>query len=551
MSRCVEKLPHSCGSRNGLQVFESEEGGYNAYCYSCGKYVADPYHDRPKDYKPQVIHKTKEEIEEEIKEVRTYPILGADDRGLHKMALEYYGVRTGLSETDGKTPTLRYFPYTLNKSLSAYKVKMIEQKRMWTMGDHKEVDPFGWTQALASGQRKLFITEGEEDAMALFTIIKMSQRGTKYADDDPAVISVPHGAANAAKDLSRLLPEINKHFKEVVLAFDMDGPGDRAAEDVCRLISHASRAILKEKDANDCLKEGFIKDTFNACFWNAQVPKNSRIVSASSLFEKAKEPAKLGVSWPWQGMTDLTRGIRTGETYYIAGAEKIGKSAVANAIASHLIKEHDWSIMMAKPEEANVKTVKVMAGALVGKIFHDPGVAFDYDAYDHACTIMKDKLMMLNLYQHIDWEVLKGDITYAAAQGAKGVFIDPVTCLTNGMSASERNDALMGIAQELAAMALDLDIAIFIWCHLNKAPKGAVPFDRGGKVTTDFFAGSSAMARSCHYAMALEGNKDPELDEQARNMRKLVILADREFGESGCVNLFYNRENGLLSEAIA
>ncbi len=548
MGVCVERLPHSCGSRQGLQVFEEDDGTYTGYCFSCGQFVKDPYQDKPEGYKPEVIHKTKEEIEAEIAEVSSCPILGAPDRELHKAALQYYGVRTGLSEADGETPTLRYYPYETKGELSSYKVKTIAQKKMWTIGDHKDVEPFGWKQALASGAPKLFITEGEEDAMALFTIIKMSNRGTEYADQNPAVISVPHGAGNAAKDLSKVVGEIGKYFKEVVLVFDMDEPGEKAAEEVCRLLPDARRARLRCKDANECLKEGYVKDTFKACYWNAQIPKNSRVVMASELFEKAKAPATWGVSWPWDGLTNLTRGIRTGETHYLAGAEKIGKSAIANAIASHLIKEHGWSVMMAKPEEANVKTVKMLAGALVGKIFHDPKIEFDEEAYDEACQIMDNKLMMLNLYQHIDWEVLKGDVIYAAKQGCKAVFIDPITCLTNGMSSSERNDALMGIAQELAAMALDLDIVIFIWCHLNKAPKGITPFDRGGKITTDYFAGSSAMARSCHYAMGIEGNKDPDLDEDLRNMRKICILADREFGETGSVDLFYNSRNGALTE---
>lgn len=157
---------------------------------------------------------------------------------------------------------------------------------------------------------------------------------------------------------------------------------------------------------------------------------------------------------------------------------------------------------------------------------------------------------MLNLYQHIDWETLKGDITYAASMGIKAVFIDPITNLTNGMSSTERNDKLMGIAEELAAMAKDLDIVIFIFCHLNKPSKGMTPWDRGGKITTDFFAGSSAMARSCNYAYGFEGNKDPELDEEARNMRKIVILADREYGESGSVDLYWDKTTSLFSEMV-
>ena len=83
---------------------------------------------------------------------------------------------------------------------------------------------------------------------------------------------------------------------------------------------------------------------------------------------------------------------------------------------------------------------------------------------------------------------------------------------------------------------------------LNKPPKGATPWDRGGKITTDYFAGSSAMARSCNYALGLQGNKDPELSLEERNMRQLIMLADREFGESVTVDLYWDCNTGLFNE---
>jgi len=547
--KCVERLPHSCGSRSGLQVYMNDDDTYSGYCHTCGTFVKDPYGDKPSGWKPEVKVKTKEEIQQELEEIASLPFEAAADRGFDKEDLEYFGIRTGFSEQDGKTPTVRYFPYVGEEGITSYKCKLIAEKRMWTKGEHKKAHFFGWPQAIQTGARTLFITEGEEDAVALRKIMRMNAK-PGYQDRNPAVVSLKAGVAHAKEEISGHLPEIKRYFQNITLVFDMDKPGREAAGEVAKVIPEVKIADLQCKDANECLKEGYIKGTFNAVMFQAAQPKNSRLVEAESLFSKAKQPATWGVSWPWQGMTDLTRGIRTGETIYLAGAEKIGKSAIANAIAAHLIKEHGWKVMMAKPEEANVRSVKALAGAMVGRIFHDPSIPFDEEAYDEACEMMKGKLVLLNLYQHIDWETLKGDIVHAAAQGAKAIFIDPITCLTNGMSASERNDALMGISQELASMALDLDVVIFIWCHLNKAPKGVTPFDRGGKVTTDYFAGSSAMARSCHYAMGIEGNKDPEIDEWNRNARKICVLADREFGETGAVNLQYDRKTGLLTESF-
>ena len=56
------------------------------------------------------------------------------------------------------------------------------------------------------------------------------------------------------------------------------------------------------------------------------------------------------------------------------------------------------------------------------------------------------------------------------------------------------------------------------------------------------------MARSCNYALGFQGNKDPELSEEERNMRSIVMLADREFGESGNVDLYWDKKTHLFNE---
>jgi twinkle protein len=48
--------------------------------------------------------------------------------------------------------------------------------------------------------------------------------------------------------------------------------------------------------------------------------------------------------------------------------------------------------------------------------------------------------------------------------------------------------------------------------------------------------------------LGLEGNRDPNLDAETRNMRDLVLLEDREFGESGRIKLYWDRSTGLFNE---
>jgi twinkle protein len=548
MGACIDKIHcDNCGSKT-LQVFLRDDDDVDGFCFSCSSYVRHPYGtDKPAGWRPEVKIKSQDEIFEEIKEINDYQTVTLHDRRLNAATLAEYGIKIGLSQADAVTPVSHHYPYKVDGVLQAYKNRIIENKQMWSVGEMKGVDLFGWDVAMATGAKRLYITEGELDACALWQMIMRQQKGTQYADRTPAVVSLTRGCSNAANDITNQIEKIRRNFKEVVLVFDQDEPGKAAEEEVLKIAPDFMTVDLPEKDANACLLAGKTKACVDACMWKATVPKNTRLVFGEDLHEDAKVPAEYGVSWPWKGMTDMTRGIRTGETIYIGAAQKMGKSEVVNALAVHLIKVHGWKIMLCKPEEANKKSYKMMAGKVAGTTFIDPKVEFDAAAFDRAGDVLKGKLTMLNLYQHVGWESLKTDIRAAAAWGAKAIFVDPLTQLSNGLSAAEANTKLQEVAQELAAMALDLDVVIFIFCHLRNPDQG-VPHDRGGKVLTGQFAGSRAMGRSCNYMIGIEGNKDPELNDEDRNQRKLVLLDDREFGEVGEVPLFWNKHTTLFEE---
>lgn len=546
---CVEKLPHhtdKCNTRDGLQVFE-DDGKFTGFCFSCGTYVPNPYNDKPAGYKPVYSGKTTEDVAREIAEILEYSTVDLPERGLKSEYLKYFGVKIGVSEVDGTMPVSHHYPYTRNGAVVGFKLRIIEGKKFYGIGEQREVDLFGWEQAKASGGKKLFITEGELDAVALFQIMKEHNKGTPYADMNPAVVSLPHGSGGAVKDILKNLDNINKVFKEIVLVFDNDKPGQEAVEKVMKVVPYVTVATLPDKDANECLLKGRSKAAYNAVQFNAQKPKNTRIVSGNSIHEKAKEPPVFGVSWPWEHVTKATRGIRKGETVYVGAAQKMGKSEVVNSLAAHFIKEHGWKVFLVKPEEANNKTYKLVAGKLAGKFFHDPTKPFDEKAYDDAGKVLDNKLYMLDLYQHVGWETLKTDIRAAASEGCEAIFIDPITNLVNGLDAASANTKLQEIAQELSALALDLNVVIFIFCHLRN-PDSGPPHERGGEVLSSQFAGSRAMARSCNLMLGLEGNRDPSLSPEERNMRTLVLLEDREHGEVGKFKLYWDNNTSLFME---
>ena len=566
MSQCVAKLPHSCGTKSGLQVFANEDGSVSGYCFKCSEFVANPYGEPKKASdlpKPKV--KTQEEIDTEIAEIEGYQTVDIVKKKLRKDTLNYYGVKVGLSEQDGKTPTTLFYPYYKNGRKCGYKIKVLEGKRFWSLGDLKGADLFGWNQALESGARRLIITEGEDDAISLRRVIELYSK--KEFIDYTAVVSLPSGVKSAKETLSRFKKEIER-FDEVTLCFDMDEPGQAAVKECSIAFPKFTTMNLPSKDANQCVIDGRAKALYN-CLFKTKKAKNSRLISANERFQSAKEPPKFGeLTWPWKHIDDITRGIRYGETIYIGAGVKQGKSEVLNALVAHFLQYHKVNVLAAKPEEDADHTVKLVAGKLVGKVFHDPKVEFDEDEFDRACEFMDDKLYMVDLYQHIGWESLKEDIRYAATElDVKAVFIDPITNLTAGINSGEANTLLEEISVELSSMAKDLNIVIFIFCHL-KAHEGNIskekrekyyrdhkfiglgncPHEMGGDTYSNQFAGSRSMMRSCHMMIGLEGNRDPEIPDEAGNTRHLKILEDRTFGARGVFPLYWNRKTSLFKE---
>lgn len=565
---CIEKLSHECGSGSGLQVFADEDTGLiSGFCFSCGTYVPNPYGE-PVDIKNIKLPepKTEKEIQQEIAEIDGYPSVDLPSRKLRGDYLEHFGIKTSLSEQDGSTPTAVYFPIRKEGKVSGYYIKTLgEDVYQWSIGDVKKGEPIGWQEAKRSGAYKLIITEGREDAPAVVSIFD------RFGDDayKPAVIALPNGVKSVDSSLSPIAREIRQIFKEIIICFDGDKAGEEAVKKAMMILPTALSATLPEKDANDCVIKGASKAAYKALAFQAIKPKNSRILtSGPKMAAEARKPTPYGeFTWPYPGLNQALRGMRTRETVYLGSGVKMGKSDIVDEVQAHLIKEHGVKVLSIKPEEPYNETYNGVAGKVVGSEFKDPEVGFDYYKHDKATKIIGDKLQILDIYQHLDVPMLIQDVTYAANEGVRAVFLDPITNLTAGMVAGEANALLTGLTRDLAALAMDLDLMVFITGHL-KAPQGELvaetrekyyknqhyhqlgncSHERGGTIYSSQFHGSRAMMQACNLMLGLEGNKDPALPEEILNTRWLTILESRKFSASGSYRLYRNPHTTLYKE---
>lgn len=539
----------SCGSSRSLSTGSNSSGNFG-YCFKEAKLV-----DLPDSFKVPKPPSPEEKLrwhKEAFKEAQSLGVMHIKSRKLHKSVLERYGCKVGVSEADGKTPLYLYVPYRAKGKIVAYKVNILEPKSFyWIYKDGKrpeDLEPFGLHEAKKSGSKSLVLIEGEKDLISLEYLLSQVKptQGSDYTR--PASISLIDGSGSVSSSIGTHLKTLKSYFKYYCSAFDMDEAGEEAVKDLLKYLPDTKRAALPANDINECLMKGLKTECFKAIRINPSTPKTSRIIPIQYLWDKAKRVPEFGVSWPWENITQQTRGIRKGETIYIGAAPKMGKSEIVNAVAAHLVLKHNWNILLVKPEESATKTVKMINAKVVGKKFHDPKFKYTEEEFDRGRPLLEDKVFIHSVDQELEWSELQDDITVACeVNNVSSVFIDPITNLTNGKSHAETDIELKAIAPRISKLALTLNFACFLFCHLNPARTGK-PHDRGGSVLPDQFTGSRAMVRSCNYAIGLEGNIDPELLDSQANKRKLVLLSDREFGETGMTYLSWDPDTSLFSE---
>lgn len=550
---CVERMKHDdpkCHSTSkSLQIFLNDDNTYSGFCFHCHTLVPNPYGDNPPD-PTKIKVKTPEEIEEEIAEVRSCPTVHFKHRAIEPEDWAYYGVRIIASMHDGKTPYAIAHPYTKEGKVCGFKMKLISKKTMWNVGDVKGADLYGWERAKRIGGSTLYITEGEEDAIALRKILRTMSTNDKY---DYPVVSLPAGTDSVGKCIGRMAEEINQRFKEVVLVYDDDEPGRKAAAETRKILPHAKVARLPEKDANECLVKGRLKATRDACVFQAKDAASTevKVLRVSDVKEQALQDPEWGVSYPWEDINKAAFGQRKGELISIGGGTGCGKTLIGHELAAWNATQHGWRTLMIMMEESPAETFKNVAGKIDNVPYHVP-VAEGAEPYDKVrlsktLDMLEEYISTWDISTIEDPETTWAQISHVIrTQGHlyDCVMIDNATVLSEGLSASERNDFLGRVNSEFANLAHKFDFEAVMFSHLNAPPSSQRPHEAGGRVQEAQFTGSRAAMRYSHMIFGFERNKgavDPDCSY-------LCLIKNRKYGRTCRVKTYYSQRTGRLKQ---
>ena len=375
---------------------------------------------------------------------------------------------------------------------------------------------FGQHRFPTTGKR-IVVTEGELDAASCYE-----------AMPSWPMVSLPHGAASAKKDIQKQIP-LFQGYEEVVLFFDNDEAGIKAAEEAATVLPPGKTKIARlegYKAPSEALQADD-SEAIRKAIWDAKPYRPDGIVEGKSLLNLVTTPTPpADHEYPFQGLNELLHGIRYQELVTITSGSGIGKSSFCRQIAAGLLDKGEKVGYLAL-EESNRRTALGLMSVAVGQALHlgehehstlknayDSTIAnWNLYLYDHFGSLSAD-----TIYSRIEYMALGLDI--------KVIFLDHLSILLSGLDGDERRmiDQTM---TNLRSLVERTGIKLFLVSHLRRA-QGDKAIEDGHKVSIGMLRGSASISQLSDTVLALE--RDQQNPDDVSTLR---VLKNRYSGETG------------------
>lgn len=511
-SHFLYHLPcESCGSSDANSLFSDG----HQHCFACDAHV------RGDGATPQQPSRKRMDL-----------ITGAFQdlikRGIKEETCRFFGYQVG--EFKGKAVQIAPY-YNAAGEMVAQKVRFPD-KDFTVLGNLKESTGFFGAKHWGSG-KKIVVTEGEIDCLTVSQI-----QNNKWP-----TISVPNGAQGAAKAIKANLDYFNA-FDEVVLMFDMDEPGTKAAQECAALfpVGKAKIASLSMKDPNELLQAGKGEQIITA-IWQAKAYRPDGLVGISDLMEELNKPVEQGLPWFLDDLTRLTFGRRHGELYGLGAGTGIGKTDFFTQQIAYDIDVLKQKVGLIMLEQQPTETVTRIAGKLAGERFHIPDGTWTKEERNTWVLKLDGWVTLYDNFGHTEWETVAQKVRFMAiSEGIRIFYIDHLTAMAD--TADERA-SLEQIMKEMASLAKELKVIIHFISHLA-TPEGK-SHEEGGHVSIRHFKGARAIGFWSHFMFGLERNQQAE-DAAERETTLLRCLKDRYTGNATGALLYlgYDRATGRM-----
>ena len=413
--------------------------------------------------------------------------------------------------------TLRFPYFTCDGILKGVKIKTKQKDFIY---EGISTDTLFGQHLFPSTGKRIVITEGELDAASCYE-----------AMPGWPMVSLPHGAASAKKDLQKQIPLL-QGYEEIVLFLDSDDAGRKATEEAASILPPGKVKIARlqgYKDASDAL-QAQDAEAIRKAIWDAKTFRPDGIVDAKTLRDLVTTPQKpFDHEYPFKGLNEKLHGIRYGTLTTFTAGSGSGKTSIMRHIAANLLSKGE-SVGILELEANNRQTALGLMSTAVGKNLLIG--EHDQEELDSAFSnsIADWNLFCYDGFGSYDPDIVFNRIEYlATGLECKVIILDHLSILLSGLDGDERRmiDTTM---TRLRSLVERTGIALFLVSHLRRASNDRNSHEEGGRVSLSALRGSHSIAQISDQVVALE------VDQQSGAERKLTtvrILKNRYSGEVG------------------
>jgi twinkle protein len=458
------------------------------------------------------------------------PLLGIPDRNITADTCRFYGVKGDSAK--------HYYPY----GEDAYKVRTVKDKTFAWQGK-PDVALFGQDRFSSKSAKAVTIVEGELDALAAYQML-----GSKYP-----VLSIRSGAAGALKDCKQAFEYLDA-FETIVICFDADEPGVKAASAVAELFGNKAKIFKHSpdhKDACDYLKANQ-SQAFVSLWWKAEPYVPDGIVKGVDLLDLVMAPLEKSIAdYPYAGLNDLTGGIRGQELVVVTAGSGLGKSQFLREVIFRLLTTTSHNIGLMFLEESVRKTALSLMSLAANKPLHIAEVnATDTEkelAYQR--TLGTDRIYLYDSFGSNSIDNICNRVRYMAkALDCKFVFLDHISIVISDQSNGDERKAIDEIVTKLRMIVQETGITLFAVSHLRR-PDGK-GHEEGAATSLAQLRGSAAIGQLADMVIGLERHAQAD-DPIERNTTRLRVIKNRYSGETGpACAVLYDKFTGRMTELM-
>ena len=452
--------------------------------------------------------------------------------------------------------------YGFDGTLQAQKVRNVKTKDFHWVGNTKNIQLFGQNLWEKGGPRVL-ITEGAVDALTM----------SQLFDNKYPVVSIPSGVNSAVSSIKDNY-EFLASFETIVICFDMDDPGRKAAREVAEVLPPGKVKIMElpRKDPNEMLLKSEGKQLLQ-CYWNAKTHSPDSILHVSQVTGSSKEQTSL-YEYPWEDLTNFMVGQDAGRLYLWTSATGHGKSSIIRELLLHHLEQGNPTgcvFLEESPESTVDDLISLKLGKPVRKIMGqrqlnnlrkqfdkelvDLGVNDDLSEEEYTAAKKEVGAYPLYIYDHIgnaNMQNVMSRLEYmAVALDCKVLVVDHITLLGNillsqqdSFGNSERL-VLDDVMKQLRSLVERTGCIVHVISHIKKTDKNV---DEGDRITLSDLRGSGSLAQIADYVFALERNRQHS-DPMIANTTCIRVLKNRKTGQCGVgAALYYNNKTSRLQE---